>query len=549
MARGSYRFILGIFLLGLSWACTSRAATFYVEANGSDSGPGTQARPWRSLEALRRRVWAAGDAVYLCAGESFSGLLELPGHGSDSHPVIIGSYGQGRATISAPGESLFYGYNQGGFQFQDLDLTSSWGGGSAGGIVFYTDSPAGIRYPGITVKNCDLRGFGGPAIKIASAQPSNPGWSRVRVENCRCGNSGAGMVVRGFDSPHPRTYAIGALEVRHSEFANNSGTGLSISGVASGLVEYCAFHDNQRVGGCWTWATRGVVIQHCIAYANRCGGDNDGFGFDMDGGSVDCTIQDCLSYQNDTAGFAIFDYPNSADTAGDSIRFCISENDVRSGHEGAAFEINSWADTPIRNCRIYNCAAYVTSHGGDSICAGFLGIGRQSGWGAQSGSISACGFWNNIIYLAGEGSDLAHIFCQPGAGSPREIAIQGNLYAGSGNRTPRILTERGQYSTLADWRRRTGQERIALQRQLLDCGLAADPRCAAIGQSGGITDPAQLAQSAIWRPLPGSPCLRAGIDLATLCHITPVPADFYGNPIPAGAPATVGVAGPASMAK
>jgi hypothetical protein len=528
-------------------ACATAAATVYVDRNGNDANPGTAERPVRSMEVLGRRVWGPGDAVYFHGGQTFTGFLKLPGGGSDSAPVLVGSYGNGRATIDSVG--VFWGYNQGGFQFQDLNLKSSRPGEPAAGILFYSDSPVGTRYPGVTVKNCDLRGFGGPAIKIGSSQPSNPGWTAVRVENCRCSGNGEGMAVSGYDTPTPSTYEIGSLEVTHSEFGGNRGTGLSISGVSSGVVDFCSFHDNQRVGGCWTWAARNVTIQHCISYGNRRGTGNDGFGFDLDGGSIGCTIQYCLSYENDTAGFAIFDYPNSADTTDNTIRYCISENDVRSAREGASFEMNSWANTPIRNSYIYNCVAYLTSHGGRSICAGFMGIGRQSFYGWQSGSISGCGFWNNIIYLAGGGGDLAHLYCQYGADAPGEISYQGNDYASSKNRPPRILTDRAVYTSLADWRRATGQERTNALRGSVDCGISADPQCAQAGEPHYVIDPTMMAKSTMWRPMASSPCLRAGLDVKRQFRVNPGRSDFYGNPIQESGPGTIGAAGPGSVIK
>ena len=535
----------GLALLGP--VCAAMAATVYVDRNGNDANPGTVERPLCSLEALSRRIWRPGDAVYFRGGQTFAGLLKLPGGGSDSKPVIVGSYGTARATIDSAGDTLFFGYNQGGFQFQDLNLKSSYPGESAAGILFYSDSPVGTRYPAVTVRNCDLRGFGGAAIKIGSSQPSNPGWTKIRVENCQCRGNGEGMAVYGYDAPAPSTYAIDSLQVIHSEFAGNRGTGLSISGVSSGLVEFCSFHDNQRVGGCWTWAARNVVIQHCISYRNRRGSGNDGFGFDLDGGSVGCTIQDCLSYQNDTAGFAIFDYPDSADTTDNAIRYCISENDVRSGREGASFEMNSWANTPIRNSYIYNCVAFLTSHGGRSICAGFMGIGRQAMYGYQSGSISGCGFWNNIIYLAGGGSDLAHLYCQFGAGTPPEISYMGNDYASSNHRPTRICTDRTLYTSLADWRRATGQERLIASRGIVDYGIAADPQCAQAGKFHQVIDPTMMAQSIIWRPMPNSPCLRSGVDLKKQFRVNPGGSDFYGNPIHESGSVTIGAAGAESV--
>ena len=531
----------GLALLGP--VCAALAATVYVDCKGDDANPGTADLPIRSLEALTRRIWAPGDAVYFRGGQKFTGILRLSGGGTDAKPVIVGSYGTGRATIDSNGSTLFLGYNQGGFEFRDLNLKSSSSGIKASGIHFYAVAPVGLRFPAVTVKNCDLRGFDGPAIKIGSRQPSNPGWTKICVDNCRVTENGEGMAVFGFDAPVAGTYAIDSLQVTRSEFADNRGTGLSICGVSSGLVDLCSFHDNHGVGGCWTWAAKNVVIQRCISYKNRRGSGNDGFGFDLDGGSVGCTIQYCLSYQNDTAGFAIFDYPNSADTVDNTIRYCISENDVRSDKEGGSFVLNSWANTPIRNSAIYNCVAYLKSRGGSSKCAGFMGLGQQALYGYQSGIIQGCGFWNNIVYLDGRGSDLAHVYCQIGAITPSEIAFKGNNYSSSKGRPLRILTGQTLFASLAEWRTNTGQERLIGSKGIVDCGISADPLCARLGEFHRVTDPALMAQSSVWRPMPNSPCLRAGLDVEQQFRLNPGRSDFYGNPIRRSGAVTIGAAG------
>jgi hypothetical protein len=532
---------LGVALLGP--ACIAMAATVFVDRKGDDANPGTADRPLRTLHSLSRRNWGPGDAIYFRGGQTFNGTLGLPGGGSDAKPVVVGSFGGGRATIDSSGATLFFGVNQGGFQLQDLNLKSSSSRGKSSGILFYSDSPVGTRFPAVTVKNCDLRGFGDAAIKIGSWNPSNPGWTKIRVENCRVTCNGEGMAVYGFDSPAANPYAHGFLQVANSEFAGNRGTGLSICGVSGGLVDCCSFHDNQRVGGCWTWAARNVVIQRCISYKNRRGGTNDGFGFDLDGGSVGCTIQYCLSYENDTAGFAIFDCPNSADIADNTIRWCISENDVRSDKEGGSFTMNSWANTPIRDSHIHNCVAFLTSRHGRSVCAGFIGIGQRAPYGWQSGSISGCGFWNNIVYLDGGGRDLAHVYSQPGASLPQEISFLGNAYASSKKQPLRIVTGHGRFSSLAEWRAATGQERLSGPNGMMDCGIAADPQCAGVGEFHRVTDPAQMARSTDWRPMAGSPCLKAGLDVERYFRMHPGPLDFYGNPVGKGAAVTIGAAG------
>jgi len=53
-------------------------ATYYVAPSGEDTGPGTRARPWRTLEKVNRTV-VAGDTVVLLAGDHVGALA--PEHG------------------------------------------------------------------------------------------------------------------------------------------------------------------------------------------------------------------------------------------------------------------------------------------------------------------------------------------------------------------------------------------------------------------------------------------------------------------------------------
>ena len=493
--------LLAFSLAWLGIGLGAGAATLYVDERGNDSNPGSPERPLCTLSGLSRRIWAPGDKVLFHGGQCFTGVLRLRGGGSDAVPVIFGSYGEGMATLNSKGDTLVFGGNTGGYQFQDLNLKSSFSGGPGSGIYFVTDAPQAVRFPSVTVKNCELHGFGGPGIKVESTNGMNPGWTKIRVENCRVTGNGDGMTVYGSDERRGASYAIDSIEVTKSEFAGNRGTGLSICGVSSGLVDLCSFHDNQRVGGCWTWAARNVVIQRCISFRNRRGSANDGFGFDLDGGSVGCSIQYCLSYENDTAGFAIFDYPNSGVTSGNAIRYCISENDVRSDKEGGSFAINTWANTPIYNSQISNCVAYLTSRRGRSVCAGFLGIGRQAREGYQSGTIAGCVFRNNLVHVSGEGSDLAHLYCKLGASAPSEINFQSNEYdcsssKASKTKSVRILSNRSQFKTVADWAAKTGQERAT--REAAGCGLVTSGSFPGLGNFHKITNPALLGFTKLW---------------------------------------------------
>ncbi len=55
------------FFAFLFFAKASLAATYYVSTSGSDSNPGTQSQPWKTIQKAANTV-AAGDTVTVDAG-------------------------------------------------------------------------------------------------------------------------------------------------------------------------------------------------------------------------------------------------------------------------------------------------------------------------------------------------------------------------------------------------------------------------------------------------------------------------------------------------
>src|SRR5262249_25145785 len=89
---------------------------------------------------------------------------------------------------------------------------------------------------------------------------------------------------------------------------------------------------NQGPGGpcgIWTAGSRRITIQNCESFRNRTGTSPDGDGFDLDGGSLECTLQYNYSHDNDGAGILVYTYAG-APTAerGNIVRFNVCENDA-----------------------------------------------------------------------------------------------------------------------------------------------------------------------------------------------------------------------------
>ncbi len=78
--------------------------TYYVSSvTGEDTAPGTSAEtPWKTLERVQAAVLGPGDRVLFRGGELFPGTLALREvRGTAEAPIVLSSYGEGRATIEA----------------------------------------------------------------------------------------------------------------------------------------------------------------------------------------------------------------------------------------------------------------------------------------------------------------------------------------------------------------------------------------------------------------------------------------------------------------
>lgn len=502
------------------------AADYYVSLNGNDQNSGTMALPWQSISKVNATPLNPGDRIYFCGGETFLGGLVLQRSGNNQSPIVIGSYGQAIATIDSQSRDAIYGYNVGGFQIENLRLIN--GGTNGAGIDFLADDASGKKYPGVRITHLEIDGEPGNGISFGSWVVANPGWDFLKINNVKTHDNHKGMDVYGYTMRGVTNYAIGSIDVCDSEFYHNASSGLVLCGAGGGNIENCSFHDNQSPGGCWTWGVSGITIQHCISYNNLKGDSPDGFGFYLDGGSKNCTIQYCLSYNNETPGFVIFDYPQSAVTKNNMIRYCISENDVRIDEEWGSFEIFPWGDTPIKNCNIYNCVAYLTSRSGKTSASGFEGYGRESHSGDGSGKTTGCSFQNNVIYLDGAGSDMRLFTGNQGATHADQVILQNNLYYSSQNVSAIYFNDR-LYSSFNDWRQQHPNQETLKGSSI---GIVADPCFSMVGTASEIKDPALLHSLTAYRLNENSPCLNAGLDLGKLFGINPGLVDIFGTELP-----------------
>jgi hypothetical protein len=187
-------------------------------------------------------------------------------------------------------------------------------------------------------------------------------------------NGFSGIFVGGDDKNNSRNIIIRNSKANNNpgdptNLTNHSGNGILVGNSSNVLIEYCTATNNgwdmPRIGngpvGIWAYQADSVIIQNCISYKNKTSvGGEDGGGFDFDGGITNSVIQQCLSYDNQGAGFGIFQYKGASDWHDNIIRNNISENDGNVSRAGAsAFIWNGSKDkNQFKNLQFYNNILY-----------------------------------------------------------------------------------------------------------------------------------------------------------------------------------------------
>ncbi|CAN5717440.1 hypothetical protein BH10BAC3_BH10BAC3_17330 [soil metagenome] len=357
------------------------ANTYYVSASGNDENSGLSiGEAWQTLAKVDSFDYQAGDFILFSGGDVFEGVLynESLVNGTPGSPITFGSYGAGKATISSGMNFGAWIENSGNITIKDLIIhgdgyavTSLW----SGGIYFTVSIDAKASVDNIIIENVEVYGYGGWGITLETLSPTY-GYNHVKVNNCSVHDNGfGGLYIDGFYDPvNVQTKKVnsdvyfGYTKAYHNTGRydyklNWSGSGILMGGVVGGIIEYCEAYENGNENGS-TYAgpvgvflgeCKNVTIQHCISHNNYGGiGKRDGGGFDMDGGAESSVIQYCESYENDGAGYGLYQYVTQNAWTNDTVRYNKSNNDGRNSNLYGAITLWGVSKTYIvGNAQIY----------------------------------------------------------------------------------------------------------------------------------------------------------------------------------------------------
>jgi Right handed beta helix region len=541
-------------------------ATYYVGPRGDDSGPGSQARPWRTVERVNRQQLYAGDAVLFEGGQNFEGNLVLDERvkAGSSRSVVIGSYGNGRAVIDGGRGTAILVRNIGRVTLRDLEVRGGGPESNRGYGVEVVNERGIRRLESIWLDNIEASGFHWAGIYVGGV-PGVPGGAKppegirygfrdVRIARCTShGNMYYGIWVSG---PWPAWmgkttgYANQAVRITHSLAfdnagdpgykQNHSGNGILLDDTDGGLIDHCtAWHNGAANGslqggpvGIWADESNAVTIQFCESYNNRTGGAADGGGFDLDGGVTHSLLQYNYSHGNDGAGFLVWSYWGAVHPlAHNVIRYNVSENDGRK-HRYGGIHIGT-SGGAVGDIKVYNNTVFMSPAAGGGSARHVAAESKNAPqprviWVGGSERDLQIRFWNNLL-IAGGGVPLVEI--EP----HQDVTFQGNAYWAAAGKFV-FLDGGAVYGGLDEWRSAAGRERLRREAT----GLAVDPKVTSMNGGQTISGKRPLSDLRAYRLLPESPLIDAALDLARDFGVNAGAQDFWGTRIPQGAGFDVG---------
>ncbi|MDX3536330.1 right-handed parallel beta-helix repeat-containing protein [Streptomyces sp. MB09-01] len=447
--------------------------TFYVSPEGDDERDGlSEATAWRTLARADQVPFRPGDRLRLKGGERFTGGLTIGtgDAGSVPKPVVIDSYGTGRATIAARGTAGIAVYNTAGVEIRNLVLVGdAKAQRSADGISFFNDLGGGRPLNHVRISGVDVSRFQ-HGIRVGTG-PRSTGFRDIQISDSAVHhNQDAGLVTYGprFTAKKPG-YAHEQLVItRVRAYSNpgdptaddrNTGSGIVLGSVRNATVQQSVSYDNgakssalaqEGPEGIWTYDSTRVIIQNNRAYRNRTGSRVDGGGFGLDNNVSSSVLQYNLSYGNDGAGFLVYSGEPSNAHRDNVVRFNYSWDDARKlpWYGGIVAYGNL-----MRNLEIYHNTVILRSSG----------IDRPPALRLRNG-MSGVGIRNNIFVTNG-----APVVDSDTNYTQALLRLQGNDYFSTGDW--KLQWGKVRYSDLQAWRQRAGQERMGTE----PTGSTADP--------------------------------------------------------------------------
>ncbi|MDT9686981.1 right-handed parallel beta-helix repeat-containing protein [Streptomyces sp. P9(2023)] len=501
--------------------------TFYVSPDGDDKNDGlSPQKPWKTLDHANAVRFQPGDQLRLKGGERFRGSVSLDKTeaGSATRPVVIESYGTGRATIAPRGTSGITVRDTAGVEIRNIALVGDRRALREGvGIAFRKTLPGSRRLDHVTITNVEARGFQN-GISVGAEKDAAVGFGDVRIADVSVHhNLEGGLVFYGpeFEADNP-AYAHSGLRIERVKAysntgdpksgARNTGSGIALGSVRDVTVTRSVAHDNgarsaadaeEGPEGIWVYDSTRVVLENNRSYRNRTGSRVDGGGFGLDNNVSFSVMQYNLAYGNDGPGFLVYSGQSTGAHRNNTVRFNMSWDDARKLPQYGGIVAYG---TRMRNLDIYHNTVVMRTEG-------LASAGNRPPALRLRDGMRGVRVLNNIF--ATDGGPLLEA---ESSYAPATLRLQGNDYYSTGPWSLGWGAKR--FASLAGWRTASRQETLDGE----PTGSVDDPclrgLAAPIADSAGASDLVPRCEDEV--PAALGPQASG---------VNPGPVDYFGNRI------------------
>ncbi|CAG0963880.1 endoglucanase [Methanosarcinales archaeon] len=361
------------------------SGAFYVATNGNDANPGTEARPWRTIQKAADTL-TAGQTVYVKAG-TYKEQITVRNSGSAGKYITFSAYPGNTVTVDGTGINMNPGYGR------DGGLIQIWGksyikvtgftvinSGYAGLFVntpgSYNNPPShDIIFEGNTVKDSWAA-----AIMMFGRGSSN-------AENYVARNN---IIIRGHMGGDPMAHeslSVGG-KISNFEISGNTikdsfwGAIDSKDGVYNGKIfgntctnteMSCIYVDGYSIG-----ADNIDVFNNVVHDMKNVGTESNGFNVNSEQGGPTTNIRfyNNLVYNNPGTAMRMASYRSGTEGKVDHITITSNtfyNNGVgNSNRGGIILERNDATNTVVRNNIIYNNGFGIKNSDADAIISNNL---------------------------------------------------------------------------------------------------------------------------------------------------------------------------------
>jgi parallel beta-helix repeat protein len=423
-----YWMFRNFYLLLILLSCSPAwGATYYVDATGgTDSNAGTSpSNSWKNISKVNTFSFLPGDSILFKRGETWYQPLIIPSSGSSGNPITFGAYGSGNLpTINGNNTTttLIQSSRKNHITISDLKVTNSKEADD--GVIKIYQSSYNILN-GLTVDY--NRGY----FAIWLIDTTN----HTMIQNCTVSNQSEGDTGRGDGIIDDTTRSGGFNTVDNCDVFRNHGAGVKGNYWGSGLrnftVKNSRIHNNGSAGiglsGDGSTYPSNCLIENNEIYENAQSVDDTANMHIFQVGNnniVRYNITHDIGYSTIGTGIFLDNAPTDHWGTGNQIYYNILYNE----YDGIT--VLGAQDTVVYNNTIYN--------------SGHIGL-KVHGSTATGNTIK-----NNLIHTAA----TQLVYEVDGSNN----TIDYNFYYDS-TLTNKFRHNASTYSSLADWRTASGQDR------------------------------------------------------------------------------------------